>query len=227
MAELLQDRLTGGLRGPDGLRRSPLAGLEELLAAGDVDGSRGVRLRERPFLTMVGIRAVPGSESAARIGAVIGVPLPLTVGETTSAGPHTVLWLAPDEWLLVSASVHDGGPDSAHDVVPALVPPLVEALAEALGDARGAVVDVSANRTTLELTGPAARSVLVKGCPVDLHPRAFGPGRAVATTLGPVPLLLWQTGPTSYRLLPRSSFAEYVARWVLDAMTEYAGPELP
>ncbi len=52
-------------------------------------------------------------------------------------------------------------------------------------------------------------------------------GRAVATTLGPVPLLLWQTGPTSYRLLPRSSFADYVARWVLDAMTEYAGPELP
>ena len=26
---------------------------------------------------------------------------------------------------------------------------------------------------------------------------------------------------SSYRLLPRSSFAEYVARWVLDALAEY------
>ena len=55
-------------------------------------------------------------------------------------------------------------------------------------------------------------------CPTDLHPRAFGPGRAVTTTLARVPLLLWQVGPQAYRLLPRSSFAEYVAAWLLDAM---------
>jgi sarcosine oxidase, subunit gamma len=82
---------------------------------------------------------------------------------------------------------------------------------------------VSANRTVLELTGPQARAVLEKGCPVDLHPRAFGPGRAVATTLARVPLLLWQTEDETYRLLPRSSFADYTARWLLDAMQEYAG----
>jgi len=63
--------------------------------------------------------------------------------------------------------------------------------------------------------------VLEKGCPVDLHPRAFGPGRAVSTTLARVPVVLWQTGETSYRLLPRASFADYVARWLLDAMVEF------
>ena len=30
-------------------------------------------------------------------------------------------------------------------------------------------------------------------------------------------------GETSYRLLSRSSFADYVARWVLDAMVEFTG----
>jgi sarcosine oxidase subunit gamma len=64
--------------------------------------------------------------------------------------------------------------------------------------------------------------VLQKGCPLDLHPRAFGPGHAVATTLARVPLILWQVDQDSYLLLPRSSFADYVARWLLDASQELA-----
>ncbi|WP_223189280.1 hypothetical protein [Streptomyces sp. TRM68416] len=64
-----------------------------------------------------------------------------------------------------------------------------------------------------------------------LHPRAFGPGRAVSTTVGPVPVLLWQVGHTgdvpTYRLFPRSSFADYLARRLIDAMTEYRAPALP
>ncbi|MCX3288299.1 hypothetical protein OR263_16565 [Streptomyces sp. NEAU-H22] len=70
--------------------------------------------------------------------------------------------------------------------------------------------------------------MLEKGCPPDLHPRAFGPGRAVSTPVGPVAVLLWQVddAPT-YRLLPRSSFADHLARRPLDAMSEFAGPEVP
>lgn len=58
---------------------------------------------------------------------------------------------------------------------------------------------------------------------LDLHPRSFGPGRACSTLWGPVPLILWQAGDTpSYRLLPRSSYADHTVRWLLDAMAEYA-----
>ncbi|MDT7786838.1 MAG: sarcosine oxidase, subunit gamma, partial [Pseudonocardiales bacterium] len=53
------------------------------------------------------------------------------------------------------------------------------------------------------------------------HPREFGPGNAVSTTVGPVPVLLWQVEAETYRLFPRSSFADYLARWLMDAMTEY------
>jgi heterotetrameric sarcosine oxidase gamma subunit len=69
--------------------------------------------------------------------------------------------------------------------------------------------------------------VLEKGCPADLHPRSFGPGQAVTTTVGPVALVLWQVGRTSYRLIPRSSFADYLARWLLDAIQEYGATEVP
>jgi sarcosine oxidase subunit gamma len=118
-----------------------------------------------------------------------------------------VLWQGPDEWLVVSQM----SPDA-----------LVAELQLSVAGAHAAIVDVSANRTVLELRGAAACAVLQKGCPLDLHPRAFAPGRAVSTTLARIPLILWQVGPDSYRLLPRSSFADYVARWLLDATQEFA-----
>jgi sarcosine oxidase subunit gamma len=192
------------------LRRSPLQHLHDRLDAGSVDGDRGVALRELPFLTMVALRVEPGSPASDRVAAVLGEPLPQVCGAVASGGGHATLWLGPDEWLVVSETTE---PEA-----------LLAALRDAVAGDRGAVVDVSANRTTLELSGPAARETLEKSCPADLHPRAFGPGTAVATTLGPVPVLLWQTGEATYRVLPRSSFADYTARWLLDATTEYAGP---
>ncbi|MFI0821147.1 sarcosine oxidase subunit gamma [Streptomyces sp. NPDC021098] len=199
--------------GPVALRTSPLAHLEEPMRDAAVTGARGVRLAEWPFITMVNVRVDPASEAADRIAKTLGAPLPRSCGHTTTSGPHTVLWLGPDEWLVLC---HADGTAVAVD------------LREALAGDPGSVVDVSANRTTLELRGPAARQVLEKGCPLDLHPRAFGPGRAVSTTVGPVAVLLWQLdeAPT-YRLFPRSSFADYLARWLIDAMSEYRGPRVP
>ncbi len=199
--------------GPVALRRSPLAHLEERMRAAAVTGARGVALTEWPFIIMVNLRVDPASDAAGRIEKTLGAPLPRQCGHTTASGPHTVVWLGPDEWLVLSQA------DTTA---------VATELREALGSDPGSVVDVSANRTTLELSGPAARQVLEKGCPLDLHPRAFGPGRAVTTTVGPVAVLLWQVDDLpAYRLLPRSSFADYLALWLLDAMSEYRGPEVP
>jgi sarcosine oxidase, subunit gamma len=193
------------------LRRSPLTHLAGAMRAAAVAGDRGVTVRERPFLTMVSIRVAPGSAACTRIGITLCAGLPTMAGTTANAGPHTTLWVGPDEWLIVTHA------DEA----------VIETLVAAMGGDPGAVVDVSANRTILEVSGPSARSVLNKGCPTDLHPRAFGPGSAVTTTLGPVPLLLWQVDVATYRLLPRSSFADYTARWLIDAMGEFAATEVP
>lgn len=195
------------------LRTSPLAHLAERMRAATVTGARGVALAEWPYVTMVNLRVDPASEAADRIGKTLGAPLPQQCGGTSASGPHTVVWLGPDEWLVLSQAEEST---------------VAAELREALAGAPGSVVDVSANRTTLELSGPAARQVLEKGCPLDLHPRVFGPGRAVSTVVGHVAVLLWQVDETpTYRLFPRSSFADYLARWLIDAMTEYDGPEVP
>ena len=99
-----------------------------------------------------------------------------------------------------------------------------EALAEAaLEGPPVQVVELSANRTILELTGPRARTVLEKSCRADLHPRVFGVGTAIVTQLGPVPVLLHRSGQEEFRILPRSSFADFMVRWLLDGMAEFTG----
>ncbi|WP_405514494.1 sarcosine oxidase subunit gamma [Streptomyces canus] len=198
--------------GPVALRTSPLSHLQERMGAAAVSGARGVTLAELPFVTMVNVRVDPASAAADRIGRTLGAPLPRRCGDTAASGLHTIMWLGPDEWLVLSRA--DPGTVTTQ-------------VRQALDGAPGSVVDVSANRTTLELSGPAAREVLEKGCPLDLHPRAFGPGRAVSTTVGPIAVLLWQLDDSpTYRLLPRSSFADYLARWLIDAMSEYGGPRV-
>ncbi|HYU85595.1 MAG TPA: sarcosine oxidase subunit gamma family protein [Kribbellaceae bacterium] len=195
------------LRDLSGLRRSPLAHLGTVLPA--VAGARTVALHEVPFTVMVSIRVDPASAAADRLAEALGVPLPVHCGGTAHGARGTAIWLGPDEWLVIAP-----GDDAA-------TARLGDDLAAALAGDHGSVVDVSANRTTLELTGPAARAVLEKGCALDLHPRSFGPGQAVSTAVGPVPVVLWHLDDLTYRLLPRASFADYLARWLLDAMSEY------
>jgi sarcosine oxidase, subunit gamma len=187
------------------LRHSPLAHLHSRFAEAS---SADVAVREVAYTGMVSLRVDPWSPGARSVADVLGVAVPERCGEVSGTSRHRVLWLGPDEFLVIT---------SADPSV------LAVALGEALEAHPGLAVDVSANRTVIELIGPQARAVLEKGCPVDLHPRSFGPGTAVATTVGRVPLVLWQTGPVTYRLLPRSSFADHAARWILDAMREFGG----
>lgn len=197
----------------DTLRRSPLGQLADVFAAHSTAGERGVSLREIPFQMQLGLQLQPHGTAAQRIGRALGAPLPTDPNTVAAAGELQVLWLGPEEWLVI-------GPDGS-------APATAAVLRAALQDEHGSVVDVSANRTTLELSGPAAREVLEKGCALDLHPRAFAPGRCAQTLVSKVNVILHQVDPQpTYRLLVRGSFAQYLADWLLDAMEEYRHPRL-
>ena len=190
-------------------RHSPAEHLWTDFAVGTVAGEHGVSLREVPFQAMVGIRVDPLSEAGAAIGALTG-GLPVKCGEVTS-GPNgmATLWLSPDEFLAVASDeIREGT--------------LAAELVSALGDGAGQVIDLSSNRTTFELAGPSARAVLEKSCAADLHPRSFTTGTAITTEIGKIPTILWKTGDESFSIFPRSSFADYLGRWLLDGMHEFA-----
>lgn len=181
-------------------RRSPLHGVAL------PDG-----LRELAFLAQLDVRLDPADGALLkRIGEALGVALPVepnAVGGDPAAVHAT--WLGPDEWLVV-------GPDGA-------AADLEVRIRAAAGESPVAVVDVSANRTTLELARADARAILAGGCSIDLHPRAFGPGRAAQTLVSRAGVILHQTAaepvPT-FRLLVRPSFAAYLAAWLSDAIAD-------
>ena len=39
-----------------------------------------------------------------------------------------------------------------------------------------------------------------------------------------MPVLLWKIDAHTFRVMPRASFAQYVAAWLLDAAVEFASP---
>ncbi|MDI3329287.1 MAG: sarcosine oxidase subunit gamma family protein [Micrococcus sp.] len=195
-------------------RVAPAAHLAADMAQAGERSQGAVALREVQFAPQFGLRARRGSEPAAALEGMLGLPLPAGHGEVSGDpdGQH-VIWMSPDEFLAVDVSRQQAPGDTLQ-------------LEEALEGLPGQAVDLSANRTILELTGARARQVLEKGSHVDLHPRAFATGTAVVTVLGPVPVILHKFADDGFRLYPRASFADYLVRWLLDATEEYCHEEV-
>ena len=165
-----------------------------------------VGITAEPYVAMVDVRLGAVSPEAS---AALGVDLPTVPNTWVPAGTGRVVWLGPDEWLLSSTSE---APEELEARVRAAVLPL-----------GGSATDVSAQRTGLRLTGARVRDVLAKGCSIDLHPRVFGCGRSAQTTLGQagVVLLALSDRGDDHVVLVRSSFAGYLADWLLDAALEF------
>jgi sarcosine oxidase subunit gamma len=166
----------------------------------------GIRLAELPPRTQVNLR-LPGKGPAAdAVGLDLGVPLPMQPGTTGRAGELSVLWLGPDEWLVL-------GPAGAD---------IERRLRSRVGAGPASVVDVSASRTTIEVSGPRAVDLLAHGCALDLHPTRFPTGRCAQTLVAQAQVILVAADrEPSYHLLVRSSFARYLAQWLEDAAVEY------
>ena len=175
-----------------------------------------MRLREVPFRTQISLRAEPGGPAADGLENVLGAPLPRKVGQVSEVeAPVTghVLWFGPDDFLLVAG-------DEAERELSCSA--LAGILAEAVGEHRGQAVDLSGNRTVLELSGPNAVDVLCRMVEVDVHPDFFPVGSAILTLVAGSSAALWRTDEDSYWIMPRASFADHTANWLLDAMREFA-----
>ncbi len=188
-------------------RESPLA---QFFAGRPADGPADaeVTLTERPFLAHLNLRGDPsiqGFLDAAET--VLGASLPLEPNIVAGGRDLAILWLGPDEWLVIAPRDRTG---------------LDSELREALDGQRHALTDVSGGQTVVSLAGDRARDVLAKGCTLDLHPRIFGPGRCAQTLVAKANVAIWQTDDTpSYDLIVRRSFADYLAHWLTDASREY------
>lgn len=174
----------------------------------------GLHLGERRFLAKLNLRGDPGRQGfmdavAAELDGFHPRVIPNTAVRTDR---FDLLWLGPDEWLVVSAP----GSEIA----------LEAKLAAALAPHGGTVTDVTETRTTIVVTGPNARDVLAKGCPLDLHPRVFAAGACAQSLIAKVGVILHRTDGGEpgehlrFELHVLRSFADYLWRFLEDAGQE-------
>lgn len=164
--------------------RSPLAE-----RSSDLDRLDG---RELAFVAQLDVRIDPAT--AASLG------FPSDPNTTTTTGDRDMLWLGPDEWLVV------GGPGAAAAIA--------NELERSLAGLHHSIVDVSANRVVLELRGSSRHDLLSSACPIDLHPRSWGDGRCAQSVFGAAQVLLQEREGVT-RMFVRPSFANYVVDLLL------------
>lgn len=104
-----------------------------------------------------------------------------------------VLWLGPDEWLVVG----EAGSGGAIELE----------LQDALADQHHSVIDVSANRTVYDLTD--GLDLLASGCGLDLAPSRWLPGMCAQSLFGGAQVTLHQLDERTTRVFVRPSFAGY------------------
>ena len=191
----------------EAIRRSPLADYAERFTTLYQTSGGSLSIRELPFLTQINLRVDSGDTAVMRrLSDSLGSVLPMTPNTVTLAGDRRALWLGPDEWLVV-------GPENHQNAIN-------EALHVGLDDAFGSIVDVSANRTVLEIRGAGARELLSHGVPIDLDAPAFGPGQCAQTLLAKAQVTIEHRDESGFHIYTRTSFASYVANWLLDAAAE-------
>ncbi len=150
----------------------------------------------------------PGSFGAANSGLVISERRGLRIQSVATLADYLgdrpslatdgsrILTISPDRWLVIGQTPEPAAPGLA-------------------------INDVGFGRTVIRIEGPAVRDVLAKGCPLDLHPAAFGPDSSAQTLLGHFTVLIDCVAPETFDIFINRSFAEDFWGWLTRASAEY------
>lgn len=185
--------------------KTPLSPFGLVASAGPFDGTRGFWASERTASGYVSLRGHPGDAAFLSAAArVIGGEVPLVPCSTTHHGNRHVLWVSPDEWLVIAPRAE--------------IRELVEGLSTALQGIHSQIVDNCGGYTELEISGPRAREVLSHATVYNLS--LLSDGRVVGTTFGKLTAFLRRDGE-GYVLLFRRSFADYIWRFLVRAAEPY------
>jgi sarcosine oxidase subunit gamma len=193
----------------DALKRiSPLSHREPIA----VDG---LSLSELPYLGKLILRT-ERKPAQAKFKKALGATLP-DPGRSTASEQVDILWLAPDEWLIIT------GIDEAVSVR--------TKLGRALGGLHHQLADVSDYYTVISLTGHHARDVLAACTTLDLHPSKFAAGDVAGSNFAHAVGILHlsqeepeASGPT-FHLAVRWSFADYLWCTIAAGAREFGVPE--
>jgi sarcosine oxidase, subunit gamma len=138
---------------------------------------------------------------AAALSAALDIEMPSKPLTSTIHTDRVVLWLGPDEWLLL---------DTASGNAPAKAP----------SSTAYAIIDVTHRSTGLVIEGPRAADLLAAACPLDLDPAAYPSGMCTRTLFAKAEIVLFRPAPQTFHLDIWQSFAPYVVGVLNEAMRD-------
>ncbi len=192
-------------------RRSALAAVCRPGTFGARPEAPGLEVREVVGRDLVQVAGWPDNFAtvAPRLAEAIEAPLPERFGRAVSAGGRRVFLLAPER-LWIAAPDGEG---------------LGKRLADRFTAEEAVVTELGHSRSILRVTGPAARSVLAKGLPVDLDERVFPPQAFAQSAIHHIGLLLHrvdegQAAAPVFELYVARGFAVSFWDWLTHAASE-------
>ena len=184
-------------------KESPLEGM-------NIGTVTTVAIRELPGLHTIDLHVAPGTSTQAAVAEALGMDLPGKPGQTrgvsvSGGGEAHVLCLAPDWWLIVGFQ----------EAEQKLAPLQLE------NNYHFSVVDVSGQRTTIDLEGPKVREVLAHLWNQDLREKSFPIACVSQGLMAKAPVIVWHIASFHYRVMVRSSFALHLWKALIDAAEEW------
>ena len=169
-----------------------------------------VAIRELPGLHTIDLRVAAGTSTQAAVAEALGMELPGKTGQTrglsvSGGGEAHALSLAPDWWLIVGFAAAEQQ----------LAPLKLNS------DYHFSVVDVSGQRTTIELEGPKVRELLAHLWEQDLREKSFPIGSVSQGLMAKAPVIIYRIALFRYRVMVRSSFALHLWKALIDAEEEW------
>lgn len=164
---------------------------------------KNILIKELAFIPTYDLRVEPNSQVARTVEKNLNLKLSQIVGGS-ARGKVTALTLGPDWWLLIDTNAS-----------------LINEVYQATRGEFISLVDVSAQRTCLEVSGIFAKTVLQHAFEQDLDEISFEVDACSQGLIARCPTVIHRTGESTYRLYVRSSFAEHLYKFLTDAATEY------
>lgn len=152
------------------------------------------------MITLRGDLASPGLAAAVRAATGTGVPGQRRI---ETADDRACAWMSPDELLLLLPYDETGA--------------ALTAIGDAMAGAHHLAVAVSDARALFRVSGPGARAVIAKLCPVDMTRAAFAPGEIRRTRMAQVPAAIWMSGEDTVMVICFRSVARYAFDLLRDA----------
>ncbi|MDF2997212.1 MAG: Sarcosine oxidase gamma subunit [Xanthobacteraceae bacterium] len=129
-----------------------------------------------------------------------GRPLPAEPGGAVRHGEALIVRLTPSiAWII----------DDAADIPT---------------DGQGCACDLSHSRVRLTLIGAQATALLTRVVALDLDPTAWPIGKASATGIHGVPVVIHRAGMERFEIITPRSFADSIREWIEDAAAEFKHP---